>query len=148
MRGLSSWYWEDSGITLPSNNRQDVSRYTADDLERHGRSTYEALFRLVCGEDPKWVPRDPEGVAISYCLRVFDDAYVGGVPEPEPGLEVLVRPGMLLSEQGVNDSQSYRLAIFSEVGATREEAVARCGARARSLAFQLLPVRAAAAFDR
>jgi hypothetical protein len=113
----------------------------------HGRSTYEALFRLACGADPGWVVAEPEGVAISYCLRVFDDAYVGGVPESEPGLEVLVRPGMLLSQQGVNDSQSYRLAIFSEVGETREEAVARCRARASSLAFQLLPVRAAAALD-
>jgi hypothetical protein len=113
----------------------------------HGRSTYEALFRLACGADPEWRTTEPDGVAISYCLRVFADAYVGGVPEPEPGLEVLVRPGLLLSQQGVNDSQSYRLAIFSEVGATREEAVTRCRARARSLAFQLLPVRATAARD-
>ena len=113
----------------------------------HGRSTYEALFRLACGDDPEWQADEPDGVAVSYCLRVFDDAFVGGVPEPEPDLEVLVRPGMRLSEQGVNDAQSYRLAIFSEVGETREEAVARCHTRARSLAFQLLPVRAAAALD-
>jgi ATP-grasp domain len=112
-----------------------------------GRSPYEALFRLACGDDPEWRSDEPEGVAVSYCLRVFDDAYVGAVPDPEPGLEVLVRPGMRLSQQGVNDAQSYRLAIFSEVGATREEAVARCRTRARSLAFRLLPVRAAAAID-
>ena len=83
-------------------------------------------------------------MAVSYCLRVFHDGYVAAVPEPEPGLEVLVRPGLLLSEQGTNDSQSYRLAIFAEVGETREEAVMRCHRRARALAFELRPPRAAA----
>jgi len=111
----------------------------------HGRSPYEALFELACGRDPDWRTEKPEGVAISYCLRVFEDAYVAAVPEPEHGLEVLVRPGLHLSEQGTNDAQSYRLAIFAEVGATREETVARCLARARSLAFELLPVRSVVA---
>lgn len=106
----------------------------------HGRSTYEALFRLACGEDPRWRAGRPQGVAVSYCLRVFRDAVVERVPEPEDGLEVLVRPGLLLSEQGVNDAHSFRLAIFSEAGETREEAVARCRARARSLDFRLRPL--------
>jgi hypothetical protein len=106
----------------------------------HGRSTYEALFRLACGDDPRWRPGPPEGAAVSYCLRVFRDAFVERVPEPEEGLEILVRPGRLLSEQGVNDAHSFRLAIFHEVGETREEAVARCRARARSLRFELRPV--------
>jgi biotin carboxylase len=108
----------------------------------HGRSTYEALFRLACGEDPTWRPDTPEGVAISYCLRTFEDAYVQRVPEPEDGLEILVRPGRRLAEQGTNDSQSYRLAIFYEVGETREEALARCRARARALDFALVPMPA------
>jgi hypothetical protein len=110
----------------------------------HGRSTYDALFQLACGEDPKWKIGLPDGVGISYCIRVFEDAFVEAVPEPEDDLEILVAPGLRLSEQGVNDAQSYRLAIFSEFGATREEAVARCHERARRLNFRLqatAPVR-------
>ncbi len=106
----------------------------------HGRSTYEALFRLACGQDPAWRPGPAQGVAVSYCLRVFRDAFVEEVPEGEEGLEILVEPGRLLSEQGVNDAHSFRLAIFSEAAETREEAVARCRARARSLAFRLRPL--------
>jgi ATP-grasp domain len=110
----------------------------------HGRSTYDALFELACGDDPAWQTGLPEGVGVSYCLRVFEDAYVDSVPEPEEGLEILVRPGLRLSEQGVNDAQSYRLAIFYGFGETREEAVEGCRKRARELNFRLLapaPVR-------
>ena len=101
-----------------------------------GRSTYEALVRLACGEDPAWHGGRANGVAVSYALRVFEDAHVVSVPGPEDGLEVLVEPGLRLSEQGTNDPYSYRLAIFAEWGETREEAVARCRARARSLEFE------------
>ena len=105
----------------------------------HGRSTYDALFRLALGEDPAWGPCEPDGVAVSYVLRVFEDALVAGVPDPDPAVELLVRPGLYLSEQGVNDSHSYRLAILYGVGETREEAVARCRERARALNFRLAP---------
>lgn len=108
--------------------------------ELHGRSTYDALFRLALGEDPAWEPRRPEGVAVSYVVRVFEDAFVDSLPEPEDGLEVLVRPGLRLSEQGAaNDAVSYRLAIFVEAGETREEALTRCRERARRLRFGLRP---------
>jgi biotin carboxylase len=111
-----------------------------------GRSTYEALFGLACGEDPDWRVEPPRGVATSYCLRVFDDAHVRRVPDPEEGLELLVRPGLRLSEQGRNDEQSYRLCIFDEVGETRDEAVDRCRTRAGRLlvGFELEPVRVGA----
>jgi ATP-grasp domain len=106
----------------------------------HGRSTYDALFELALGKDPRWQSAAPDGVGVSYCLRVFEDAYVEAVPDPEPGVELLVRPGLHLSQQGVNDSQSYRLAILNGFGQTREEAVERCRARARALSFRLAPV--------
>ena len=106
----------------------------------HGRSTYDVLFELACGEDPGWETGLPDGVAVSYCLRVFEDAFVEEVPEPEHGLEILVRPGLQLSEQGVNDSQSYRLAIMSGAGETREEAVERCRSWAARLNFRLAPL--------
>jgi hypothetical protein len=106
----------------------------------HGRSTYEALFELACGDDPRWTVGIPEGVGVSYCLRVFEDAFVEDVPDPEEGVEVLVRPGLRLSEQGINDSQSYRLAILYGFGETREEAVAGCRARAAALNFRLAPL--------
>jgi hypothetical protein len=106
----------------------------------HGRSTYDVLFALACGEDPRWQTHLPEGYAVSYVMRVFEDAFVEAVPDPEDGLEVLVRPGLALSEQGQNDAQSYRLAILYGVGATREEAVEGCRRRAEKLNFRLAPV--------
>lgn len=110
----------------------------------HGRSTYEVLVRLACGEDPRWRAAPPDGVAVSYVLRVFDDALVEAVPEPEEGLEILAAPGRRLSEQGVNDDASYRLAILTGFGETQDEAVARCRERAAALSFRLSPVPAPA----
>ncbi|HEX2044450.1 MAG TPA: ATP-grasp domain-containing protein [Gaiellaceae bacterium] len=106
----------------------------------HGRSTYDALFALALGDDPAWEAGLPDGVGVSYCLRVFEDAFVEAVPDADPDVELLVRPGLQLSEQGVNDAQSYRLAILYGFGETREEAVERCRARARALSFRLAPV--------
>ena len=103
----------------------------------HGRSTYDVLFALACGDDPGWDGSSPRGVAISYVVRLFEDAVVESLPEPEEGLEILVRPGALLSEQGTNDTASYRLAIFTEWAETREEARRQCLERARSLRFGL-----------
>ena len=103
----------------------------------HGRPTYDALFALACGEDPCWEGSTPRGVAISYVVRVFEDALVEAVPEPQGDLEILVRPGLRLSEQGTNDTASYRLAIFTEWGETREAALRQCHQRARSLRFEL-----------
>jgi hypothetical protein len=77
---------------------------------------------------------------VSYCLRVFEDAYVEAVPDPDPDVELLVRPGLHLSDQGVNDAQSYRLAILYGFGETRREAVALCRERAKALSFRLAPV--------
>jgi hypothetical protein len=106
----------------------------------HGRSSYDALFELARGRDPAWDGRPPDGVAVSYVLRAFEDALVEAVPEPEDGLEVLVRPGLRLSEQpGANDPASYRLAILVGAGETREEAFTRCRERARALPFSLRP---------
>jgi hypothetical protein len=106
----------------------------------HGRSTYDALFELACGEDPRWRTGLPDGFAVSYVVRVFEDGFVEAVPDPEEGVELLVRPGLNLSEQGLNDAQSYRLAILYGFGETREEAVRRCRERAASLNFRLAPV--------
>jgi biotin carboxylase len=107
----------------------------------HGRSTYDALFELALGRDPAWRAGAGDGVAISYVLRTFRDALVASVPAPEDGLEVLVRPGLRLSEQGTNDAGSYRLAILYEAGETREEALRRCRERAAGLSFRLEPPR-------
>ncbi|HEV3408108.1 MAG TPA: ATP-grasp domain-containing protein [Gaiellaceae bacterium] len=103
----------------------------------HGRSTYDALFALAAGEDPRWVPERPAGAAVSYVLRVFEDAFVASVPDGEDGVEVLVEPGRRLSEQGVNDAESFRLAIVYEAAETRAEAAARARSRAEALAFRL-----------
>jgi hypothetical protein len=50
---------------------------------------------------------------------------------------VRVRPGKPLSEQGTNDPQSFRLAIFSESGSDRAAVLERCRARARALPLKL-----------
>jgi len=104
-----------------------------------GRSTYDALFDLACGDDPAWSAADPDGVAVSYVVRVFEDAFVEAVPEPADDVEILVRPGLRLSEQGANDAQSYRLAIVYGVGETRDEALALCRRRAGELSVRLAP---------
>jgi biotin carboxylase len=108
-----------------------------------GRSTYEALFTLACGEDPRWEAGEPRGVAVSHVRRTFADAIVRAVPDPDDDLEILVRPGMRLSDQGANDEQSYRLGIVSAWAPTREEAVARARGRAVGLRFDLEPVATA-----
>jgi hypothetical protein len=124
-------------VTLIEVNGRIASQFAPLVRAVHGRSTYEALFTLACGDDPAWAPGAAEGAAISYVVRRFEDAYVEAVPEPADGLEVLVRPGLRLSEQGTNDAQSYRLAILYEAGETREEALARCRERAAGLSFRL-----------
>jgi hypothetical protein len=98
-----------------------------------GRSTYDALFALACGDDPDWRAPAPDGVAVSWVVRVFGDAFVESAPAVIPGVELLARAGRRLSEQGVNDGASYRLAILWEHGATREEAVRLCKERAADL---------------
>ena len=57
-------------------------------------------------------------------------------------LVTAVQTGLRLSEQGVNDTRSYRLCIFDAWGETREEAVAQARARAAALSFGLVPVEA------
>jgi len=122
-------------------NPRIASQFSALVQAVRGRSTYDVLFALACGEDPRWDGSASRGVAISYVMRVFEDAVVKTVPEPDDGLEVLVRPGLRLSEQGTNDTASYRLAIFSEWGETREAALQRCRQRARDLRFGLAEAR-------
>jgi biotin carboxylase len=121
-------------------NGRIASQFAPLVLGLHGRSTYDALFDLACGQDPVWKTGLPAGVGISYCMRVFEDAYVEAVPDVGEDVELLVRPGLRLSEQGVNDAQSYRLAILNGFGETREEALERCRARASELTFRLAPV--------
>ena len=108
----------------------------------HGRSSYEALLALACGDDPRWEPGPPDGVAVSYVLRRFEDAWVEEVPDPQEGVEILVRAGENLSDAYANDPDSFRLAIVYEGGETREEAVERARARAAALRFRLQPSRA------
>jgi hypothetical protein len=108
----------------------------------HGRSTYELLFALACGDDPGWEEQEPDGVAVSYVLRTFEDAFVEAAPGPEEGVEILVHAGLRLSEQGANDVHSFRLAIVFEAAETRQEAVERARTRASKLRFRLEPGRA------
>jgi ATP-grasp domain-containing protein len=131
---------EDGPAQIIEVNGRIASQFAPLVLALHGRSTYDALFELACGDDPSWETSLPDGVAVSYVMRVFEDAYVEAVPDPEENLEVLARPGLPLSAQGTNDAQSYRLAILYESGATREEAVENARERAAELNFRLAPV--------
>ncbi len=109
----------------------------------HSRSSYDALLALACGDDPRWDPSFAKGVAVSYVLRRFEDAWVDETPAPEDGVEILVHAGQNLSEAYANDPGSFRLAIVYEAGETREEAVAQARARAAALSFSLAPARPA-----
>ncbi len=128
---------DEGPATLVEVNGRIASQFAPLIQAVHGRSTYDALAALACGEDPKWSVSSAQRVAISYVLRTFDDAFVEAVPDPEEGLEVLVRPGLRLSQQGLNDMESYRLAIVYAAGETRQEALERCLERAASLDFRL-----------
>jgi len=114
-------------------NARAASQFAPLYAATHGRSSYDALFALACGDDPAWAAGEPSGVAVSRVVRTFEDAFVEAVPAPEPGLELLVAPGRRLSEQGLNDVGSFRLAIFSEHAPTREQALRACDERAARL---------------
>ena len=131
----------DGPATIVEVNGRIASQFAPLVRSLHGRSTYDALFALARGEDPRWPASRPAGVAVSYVLRVFGDAFVERAPDPEEGVEILVRPGLRLSDQGVNDVESYRLAIVYAAAETREEAIAACRARAAGLSFRMRPVR-------
>jgi hypothetical protein len=128
---------DDGPATLIEVNGRLASQFAPLVQAVHGRSTYDALFALACGDDPGWDPQPPSCFAVSYVLRRFEDAFVEEAPAPEHGLEVLVEPGRRLSEQGTNDAQSYRLAIVYADGKTREEALATAKRRAERLSFRL-----------
>ena len=131
---------EDGPARIVEVNARIASQFAPLVRATHGRSTYDALLELACGGDPAWSGGEPAGVAVSWVIRVFADALVEAVPEPQPGVELLVRPGLRLSEQGLNDPASYRLAIFAEHAETRAEALERCERRSAELlrAFSLL----------
>jgi hypothetical protein len=130
---------EQAGPKIVEVNGRIASQFTPLVQALHGRSTYDVLFALACGEDPAWEAQEPDGVAVSYVLRTFEDAHVAAAPEAQEGVEILARAGSRLSEQGTNDVRSFRLAIVYEAGETREEAITRARERARALNFQLEP---------
>lgn len=99
----------------------------------HGRSSYRVLVELAAGDRPAWPPRLERRFALSYCLRVFDDACVTAVPQVGEHVELLVEPGELLSRQGTNDPDSYRLCIFPQKGTGRDETLAAARERAAAL---------------
>jgi ATP-grasp domain len=131
---------DEGPATIIEVNGRIASQFAPMMQAAHGRSTYDALFALACGTDPAWRPGRPDGVAVSYVLRAFTDAFVESVPGPDEGVEILVRPGLRLSEQGTNDVESYRVAIVYGAGETRAEALERCRSRLRMLRFQLASV--------
>lgn len=135
---------EDGAARITEVNARIASQFARLVQRLDGCSTYDALFALACGADPAWRNAGNGGAAISYCVRVFDDAWVHAVPEPEDGLEVLVSPGSLLSSYPGNDPGSFRLCIFDEAAPSREQALARCRERAARLrnAFELEPASA------
>jgi biotin carboxylase len=128
---------EQGGPTIIEVNGRIASQFAPLVQALHGRSTYELLFALACGDDPGWEEQEPDGVAVSYVVRTFEDAYVAAAPDPEAGVEILAHPGRRLSEQGANDVSSYRLAIVYEAGETRPAALARARERASKLRFRL-----------
>lgn len=134
---------EDRPAMLIELNARIASQFAPLYRAVHGRSSYDALFTLACGEDPAWAPGPPDGVAVSYVLRRFEDAWVEAVPDAGEGVEILAHPGANLSDAYANDVGSFRLAIVYDAGETREEALTRARRRAEALRFRLSPPRSA-----
>ena len=61
---------------------------------------------------------------------------------------MLVQPGAASPQQGVNDTESYRLAIFPSGARRGRRRSERCRARAAASSFGLVPARALAAAAR
>jgi hypothetical protein len=53
---------EEGPVGIIELNGRLASQFAPLVLGLHGRSTYDALFALACGEDPKWHPGPPDGV--------------------------------------------------------------------------------------
>ena len=65
-------------------NARIASQFAPLLLGLHGRSSYDALFQLALGEDPDWKAGEPDGVAVSYALRTFEDARRRGGARARP----------------------------------------------------------------
>jgi biotin carboxylase len=117
----------------------------------HGVSPYRIQLELVTGGTPTLPPGDPGVVASSFVLRHYEEAIVASVPDPAqvidrfPGsrVEVLVRPGQLLSDND-DDSASHRLAVVAMSGPDREMLIRNWDEVQRLLPFELVPTDAAA----
>ncbi len=99
----------------------------------HGQSSYQLLVSLARESSPTWASARPEHASLSYCLRVFDDAFVEAVPSVGEEVELLVSAGETLSGQGTNDPDSYRLCIFEQHGAAAEAVLGAARLRAQEL---------------
>ncbi len=112
----------------------------------HGVSTYELQLELATGGSPALPPADPEIAAASFVVRVYEDAVVRRVPDPaalcerfpDARVELLVRPGQLLSEND-DDMLSYRLAVVALAARGRERLYERYRELVRALDFELEP---------
>jgi biotin carboxylase len=112
----------------------------------HGVSTYELQLDLVSGGSPELPPAREDLVASSFVLRTYEDAVVEAVPDPVAVLEryphaqveLLVRPGQLLSDND-DDVASHRLALVALAAPTREAVLARYEEAKRLLRFDLRP---------
>ena len=106
----------------------------------HGRSSYDALLALACGEDPRWDPSRRRAWRSATCCGVSRTRGSTRRPSRRTASRSSSTPGQNLSDAYANDPGSFRLAIVYEAGETREEAVARARARAAALRFRLAPL--------
>jgi biotin carboxylase len=113
----------------------------------HGVSSYGIQLDLVGGGSPDVPPAREDLVASSFVLRTYQDAVVEAVPDPAVVLErfphaqveLLVRPGQLLSDND-DDVASHRLALVALAAPTREAVLERYEEAKRLLQFDLRPV--------
>lgn len=127
-------------------NGRMASQFTPLVRAVHGVSPYGIQLELVTGGTPTLPPADPGVVASSFVLRHYEEAIVDSVPDPTtvldrfPGshVEILVRPGQLLSDND-DDSASHRLAVAAMSGPDRETLIRRWDEVQRLLPFELVP---------
>ncbi len=139
----------DGRISIVEVNGRMASQFAPLIKAVHGVSTYEIGLELASGGTPELPPARPDMVASSFVMRTYEDAVVMSVPDPtavterfgHAHVEILVRPGQLLSEND-DDVASHRLAVVALAGPDRTAVLRRYEHAQALLGFELDPVAA------
>lgn len=135
------------GLKIVEVNPRMASQFAPLVAAVHGVSSYELALSIATGGTPELPPAQAGVVATSFVQRTYEDAVVRSVPDPtlvterfgHAHVEILVRPGQLLSEND-DDVVSHRLAVVALAGPDRAAVERRYRESMELLSFELEPV--------